>query len=90
MRRRVTPPFLTDVEIAAATEPLTQGAARVNYLRELGLHVQVKPNGQPLVGRSHFEEVMKGRILIEGAANDQPGGVNIKALRERVRYARGA
>lgn len=55
------PPFLTDEEIAAATAPLTQGAARIKFLAGLGLKVRAKPNGQPLVGRAEFEAAMLAR-----------------------------
>ena len=46
---------LTDSEIAAICSPLTQGAAQVRYLRSLGVPVQRKPNGRPLVRRCDWE-----------------------------------
>lgn len=85
------PPYLTPEEIADITAPLTQGSARRRYLEQLGLQVQSRPNGQPLVGRAHFEEVMRARAAV--AANDGSTGAgqapNFNALRNRVAYARG-
>lgn len=49
---------LTDAEIAEATDPLTQGAARVKFFKRLGCKVKVKPNGQPLVGREEYHAVL--------------------------------
>lgn len=82
-------PHLTDDEIASITEPLTQGAARCKYLERLGLKVEPRPNGQPLVGRAHFEEVMRGRPG-EAANDSRTGKVNFAGLRDKVRCGRGA
>lgn len=49
------PPYLTDEEIAEITRPLRQGAARIKFFRRLGMKVEPKPNGQPLVWRADFE-----------------------------------
>lgn len=65
------PPTLTDPEIDALCEGLTQNAARIKYLRSLGLTVHAKPNGRPLVARAHAERVLAGDKLPE-AANDKP------------------
>ena len=46
---------LTDAEIAAICAPLRQGAAQCRYLRSLGVPVQRKPNGRPLVRRCDWE-----------------------------------
>lgn len=56
------PPFLTDEEIATICAPLRQAAARVRFLEGLGLTVRRKPNGAPLVSRSHFESVMNTSV----------------------------
>lgn len=53
-------PYLTDPEIDDVCSPLVQPAAQGRYLAGLGLRVQRKPNGRPLVGRSDFERVMTG------------------------------
>ena len=63
------PPWLTDSEIADLCQGLTQPAAMVRYLRDvLGLEVRTKPNGRPLVIRSHAEAVLSGRKPEPGAA----------------------
>lgn len=54
-------PYLEDAEIAAITHPLTQGAARIKFLRRLGCLVKPKPDGQPLVGRAEYEAVMTAK-----------------------------
>jgi len=48
---------LTDAEVDAACDGLVQGAAKIRYLRSLGLHVDRKPNGRPLVNRAHYNAV---------------------------------
>lgn len=53
-------PFLTDAEIADICAGLQQPAAMVRYLRALGITVATKPNGRPLVVRSHAEAVLSG------------------------------
>ncbi|MDP3579104.1 DUF4224 domain-containing protein [Methyloversatilis sp.] len=62
--------FLTDAEISRICEPLVQAAAQVRYLRELGLTVTTKPNGRPLVVRSHAEAVLSGRPIDQLPAFD--------------------
>lgn len=52
--------FLTDDEIAELCKPLVQPAAQVRYLRALKLQVTTKPNGRPVVVRSHAEAVLSG------------------------------
>lgn len=51
-------PDLTDAEVDAICAGLTQNAAKVRYLRRMGLTVRQKPNGKPLVNRAHFELVL--------------------------------
>lgn len=53
-----SPPWLTKDEIDDLCQPLTQAAAQIRFLQSLGLTVKTKPNGAPLVIRSHFEQVM--------------------------------
>jgi hypothetical protein len=48
---------LTDAEIDDMCDGLTQNHAKVRYLTSLGLKVDRKPNGRPLVSRSHYEAV---------------------------------
>ncbi len=51
---------LTDVEIDNICRGLTQNAAMVRYLRNMGLYVRQKPNGRPLVNRAHYDIVTSG------------------------------
>lgn len=46
---------LTDDEINAICDGLRQSAAMVRYLRKLGVPVQRKPNGRPLVRRADWD-----------------------------------
>lgn len=54
------PADLTEAEIAMICEPLKQPAAQIRYLRRLGLRVDRKPNGKPLVNRQHYNAVRGG------------------------------
>lgn len=49
---------LDDEEIDAICAGLVQNAAKVRYLRRMGLTVRQKPNGKPLVNRAHYDAVM--------------------------------
>lgn len=54
-------PWLSDAEVMDLCAPLTQAAAQIRYLRDgLGLTVKAKPNGKPLVLRSHVEALLGG------------------------------
>lgn len=64
-----TRPDLTDEEVDSLCSGLRQNAAKVRYLAQLGLHVERRPNGRPLVMRAHAEQVLAGRTQ---AANDAP------------------
>lgn len=64
-----TRPDLTDDEIDALCSGLRQNAAKARYLVQLGLHVERRPNGRPLVMRAHAEQVLAG---LRPAANDAP------------------
>lgn len=54
--------FLSDAEIAEMCAPLKSAASQKRFLRSLGLVVNEKPNGKPLIVRSHVEWVLSGRI----------------------------
>lgn len=54
-------PDLTDSEIDAICDGYVQNAAKIRYLRGLGLTVERKPNGRPLVNRSHYDAV-RGQV----------------------------
>lgn len=64
-----TRPDLTDDEIDALCSGLRQNAAKARYLAQMGLHVERRPNGRPLVMRAHAEQVLAG---LRQAANDAP------------------
>ena len=49
------PPYLTDAEVAEICRPRTQGAAQIRYLRSLGLKVERRADGTPLVWRCDVE-----------------------------------
>lgn len=53
-------PDLTDDEIDRICAGLRQNAAKVRFLERLGLTVDRKPNGRPLVNRSHYDAVKGG------------------------------
>ena len=65
--------FLTDAEIDAMCAGVTRNADKRRRLRAMGLIVNEKPNGRPLVVRSHAEAVLSGRADVERSqAVDQP------------------
>lgn len=49
---------LSDAEIDNICDGYVQNAAKVRYLRAMGLTVRIKPNGRPLVNRSHYDAVL--------------------------------
>lgn len=55
-----TRPDLTQDEIAAICAGLSQYAAQCRYLRRMGLRVERRPNGQPLVARAEWERRLVG------------------------------
>lgn len=63
------PADLSDEEIDRICRPLTQNAAKVRYLRSLGLVVRRRPDGTPLVSRAHYDAVMSGRVEPASASN---------------------
>lgn len=62
-------PFLSDDEIAQICEPLIAPAAQRRFLARLGLVVNRKPNGKPLVARAEFDRVLVGRAPEAPAQN---------------------
>ncbi len=71
----MTIPFLSDAEVAELCAPLTNGAAQVRYLQRIGLAVQRKPNGKPLLMRSELERVLgAGRMAQHPDASAQRAG----------------
>ena len=51
---------LTDDEVDSICGGYKQNAAKVRFLRSLGLEVARKPNGRPLVSREHYIAVRRG------------------------------
>jgi hypothetical protein len=66
-----TRPDLTDDEVDEICAGLTQNAAKCRYLRSLGLRVERRPNGRPLVARAEWERrlVSQAGGSITGAGN---------------------
>lgn len=58
-------PDLTDDEIDSICAGLSQNAAKVRYLRGLGLRVDQRPNGRPLVARAEWERHYTSRPALE-------------------------
>lgn len=84
------PPFLTEPELQAMCEGLSNSAAQVRYLQRLGLLVQRKPNGRPLLMRSEVERVLgAGRFQVQTAAGGQAGQPNRSGLLQLVQSRQG-
>lgn len=49
------PPYLSEAELGELCAPLTQGAAQIRFLRRIGIKVERKANGRPLVWRCDVE-----------------------------------
>lgn len=62
-------PWYTDQEIDDLCEGLVNNAAKARYLRGMGLTVTLKPNGRPLVMRTHAEAVLSGLQQIQAAVD---------------------
>lgn len=54
-------PDLTNEEVDRICEGLTQNHAKRRYLRSLGLRVECRPNGRPLVARAEWERCLVGQ-----------------------------
>lgn len=76
-------PWLSQQEIDDLCAPLTQHAAQLRFIRGLGLTVRTKPNGAPLLMRSHFDEVMMP-VKKSKPAKRQPNSAGL-----RLAYAKG-
>jgi len=60
-------PDLTDEEVDRICAGYKQNAARVRFLKGMGLLVRQKPNGRPLVNRKHYDAMTGGQIQAMGA-----------------------
>jgi hypothetical protein len=68
---------LSDVEIDEICDGYTQNAAKVRFLRSLGLTVAQKPNGRPLVNRAHYDQVRgAGQLETAGSVEGPRWGVH--------------
>lgn len=66
---------LTDAEIDNICDGYVQNAAKIRYLRGLGLTVERKPNGRPLVNRAHYDTVRgaaKTNRISHSSGSEQP------------------
>lgn len=79
----LTAAHLTDSEIDAICAGLHQNAARIRYLRRLGLRVERKPNGRPLVARTEWDQ----RMGTQNSTQPGHGPVAINAPRWSVATA---
>lgn len=72
-----TTPWLSQIEVDDLCEPLKQHAAQVRFIRRLGLAVRTKPNGAPLVMRTHLEEAANpaGKHLKHGKTQPDRTGL---------------
>lgn len=71
MNTTATRPDLTDAEIDEICAGLMQSHAKCRYLRSLGLRVERRPNGRPLVARVEWE-----RRLVSGQGMPRAGAGN--------------
>jgi hypothetical protein len=79
----MNPPWLTKEEIDDFCRPLKQPAAQIRHLRSQGLTVRKKPNGDALVMRSHFEQVMNPVTSINPARRRDPNRTGLIASFEK-------
>lgn len=78
----ITPPFLTDDEIAEICQPLRMAAAQRRHLERLGLLVKTRPDGKPLVGRAEFERVMTAAPIAVTAEQSTSTTPNVVGLEQ--------
>lgn len=63
---------LSDAEIDQICAGYVQNHAKVQYLQRMGLTVRRKPNGRPLVNRSHYDAVMNPSTTLPRSAGASP------------------
>ena len=61
-------PWYTDAEIDDLCAGVQTNAVKARRLRAMGLTVTLKPNGRPLVMRTHAEAVLSGLQQIQSTA----------------------
>lgn len=62
-------PDLTDAEVDQICAGLVQNAAKIRYLKALGLRVERRPNGRPLVARAEWDRRTTGASEKSKSAN---------------------
>lgn len=73
--------FLSDAQVDALCDGLTQPGAKVRYLsKQLKLRVFAKPNGRPLVAVSEFERVLGTGALAQLTASNDSSGPNVTGM----------
>jgi hypothetical protein len=78
-------PILSDAEVAELCDGLVAPSAQIRYLQRLGLLVQRKPNGRPLLLRSELERVLgAGRFGQQQAQNAPASQPNRAALMQVI------
>ncbi|MET4574979.1 hypothetical protein [Ottowia thiooxydans] len=75
-------PYLTDAEIDEMCDGLEINAAKVRHLQSFGLTVNRKPNGRPLVLRSHSDAVLSGQAEAIAKAEAPPPQLNTAGIIE--------
>lgn len=76
----MTTPFLTQSEINDIVAPLTRCDAVRRWFTQNGYTFKVKPNGMPLVSRSHFELVTGGNLNTTQQPTDASQTPDVSAL----------
>lgn len=65
-------PYLTDAEVAEICRPRRQGAAQIRYLQSIGVPVQRRADGTPLVWRRDVERPGASPAGATVAASNEP------------------
>jgi hypothetical protein len=73
------PPYLTDDEIAVICRPRKQGAAQIRYLRSLGIKVERRADGTPLVWRASVERSAAAAGGATVPASNEPNWTRARA-----------
>lgn len=79
--RPLNTPWLSDAEVDDMCDGLINDAAKCRYLRRLGLTVNRKPNGKPLVVRAHAATLLSG---LKHAAADEAKAPKAKPNRDAL------
>jgi hypothetical protein len=65
-------PDLSDSQIDSICAGYKQNAAKVRFLKSLGLVVRLKPNGRPLVNRAHYDAKLGNASVSAGKPSNEP------------------